>query len=118
MELIDIALSYIWFLTNREKNLLKKNIDSLDKLALLSMEDISSIVGRKSRAVWNGMETKALALRASSIMESKNIKGAVWGSAEYPAMLDLAKRLEEALKEQGEIEILIDDESRDLFNVI
>ena len=37
---------------------------------------------------------------------------------EYPAMLDLAKRLEEALKEQGEIEILIDDESRDLFNVI
>ena len=106
MELIDIALSYIWFLTNREKNLLKKNIDSLDKLALLSIEDISSIVGRKSRAVWNGMETKALALRASSIMESKNIKGAVWGSAEYPAMLATIDDRPYAFFYRGNLEVL------------
>lgn len=77
MDVLDLALAGIGFLTTREKKLLRKNIDSLDNLALLSIEDISSIVGRKSRAVWNGMETKALALRASSIMESKNIKGAV-----------------------------------------
>ncbi|MCI7577420.1 MAG: DNA-protecting protein DprA [Spirochaetia bacterium] len=106
MELIDIALSYIWFLTNREKNLLKKNIDSLDKLALLSIEDISSIVGRKSRAVWNGMETKALALRASSIMESKNIKGAVWGSVEYPAMLATIDDRPYAFFYRGNLEVL------------
>ncbi len=96
----------MWFLTNREKNLLKKNIDSLDNLALLSIEDISSIIGRNSRAVWNGGETKALALRASSIMEAKNIKGAVWGSVEYPAMLDTIDDRPYAFFYRGNLEVL------------
>ncbi|MCQ2241306.1 DNA-processing protein DprA [Treponema sp.] len=87
MDIMDLALSHISFLTNREKKLLKKNIDSLDKLALLSIEDISSITGRKTRGEWNGFHVRAFAQKAELIMESKEIHGSVVGEYDFPAML-------------------------------
>ena len=87
MEILELALNSITFLSNREKNLLKKNIDSLDKLALLSIEDISSIIGRSTKCEWNGPKLKELVKRALSIMESKQIYGVSVTEEHYPAML-------------------------------
>ena len=54
MRVLDIAINSIQFLSLREKILLKKNIDSLSELVILSKEKLSSIVQTKHpRAVWN-----------------------------------------------------------------
>lgn len=106
MDVLDLALAGIGFLTTREKKLLRKNIDSLDNLALLSIEDISSITGRKTRGGWNGSLAKALAQKAEAIMESKDIHGAVCGEADYPAMLGTINDPPYCFFYRGNIEVL------------
>ncbi|MBR1912438.1 MAG: DNA-processing protein DprA [Treponema sp.] len=88
MDLVDIALSSLSFLTLKEKILLKKNIDSLDSLAVLSIKDISSIIGRViNRSVWNGRETSIAARKGASIMESQHIHAVYYKDCNYPALL-------------------------------
>lgn len=106
MELLDLALSSISFLTNREKKLLKKNIDSLDILALLSIEDISLIIGRKTKGEWNGPHIKKIAYKAEAIMDSKNIQGLVLDQDEYPVMLRTINDPPYCLFYRGNIEVL------------
>ncbi|WP_407397446.1 DNA-processing protein DprA [Treponema sp.] len=106
MDTLDLALGHITFLTNREKNLLKKNIDSLDNLALLSIEDISSIIGRKTKGEWNGFHVKALVDKAEATMEAKDIHGVVLGSMEYPAMLGTINDPPYCFFYRGNLEVL------------
>ncbi|MGN0730133.1 DNA-processing protein DprA [Treponema sp.] len=88
MDILDIAISSISFLSAREKILLKKNIDSMDKLALLSIQELSVIIGRNTgRAVWNGKRCRAEAERAFALAEAKEIKAVFFYEAEFPAML-------------------------------
>ncbi|MBQ0039579.1 MAG: DNA-protecting protein DprA [Treponema sp.] len=85
---------------------MKKNIDSLDTLAILSIEDISSIVNRTIKATWSGAENRSLAQRAALIMESKGICGTVNGSEDYPAMLGTISDLPYAVFYRGNLDVL------------
>lgn len=88
MNILDIAISSITFLSAKEKILLKKNIDSMDNLALLSIEELSTIIGRSlGRAIWNGKSCMALAEKSFSLAESKGINSVFYYEAEFPAML-------------------------------
>lgn len=88
MEIIDIAISSISFLTLREKVLLRKNIDSLDNLVILSKSDIGEIVGRVSKnALWNPGETILLSERSWKLMDSLHINGVMYSESSYPALL-------------------------------
>lgn len=113
VDTIDIALASLCFVTTREKKLLKKNIDSLDCLALLSIEDISSIVGRPLRADWDGPYVKALAEKSLGIMESKGIKCSVIGEdygnggVFYPAILGTINDPPYAFFYRSDIQVLL-----------
>lgn len=88
MNILDIAISSITFLSAKEKILLKKNIDSMDNLALLSIEELSTIIGRSlTRAAWNGKACRALAEKSLGLAESKEINAVFYYEAEFPAML-------------------------------
>ncbi|MDE5899595.1 MAG: DNA-protecting protein DprA [Treponemataceae bacterium] len=83
-----VSLARITFLTLSEKLLLLKNLDSADRLALLSMEELSSICGRKIRArSWNGGENMRCAVREAGILEAKRIRSVLYADAAYPALL-------------------------------
>ncbi len=85
---LDLALASITFLSLREKNLLKNNLDSLDALAVTSIEDISSIVGHPIKsASWNVKECVRLAKAAQKIMDSFGITACVHRDSTFPAML-------------------------------
>lgn len=85
---LDLALASVSFLSLREKNLLKNNLDSLDALAVLSIEDISSIVGRTVKtSVWNGRECVRLAEAAGKIMAGFGISASVHRDPDFPPML-------------------------------
>lgn len=88
MDLLDIALASIPFLTLKEKILVKANIDSLDKLALLSIDDISLIIGRViKRATWNAKETVVQVQRGAALMEKQHIETVLYSDGGYPALL-------------------------------
>lgn len=85
---LDLALSSVTFLSLREKNLLKNNLDSLNALAVTSIEDISSMVGRLVKpTVWNGREAARMAMQAQKIMGRFGIRASVNRDSDFPAML-------------------------------
>ncbi len=107
MEILDIAIASISFLSLREKKLLKKNIDSIDKLALLSIDELSSIVSRSlRRVVWNGVKCKALAEKSLAIMNTKDIKGVFCFQEDFPAMLRTIPDAPYALFYRGNLKAL------------
>lgn len=88
MEILDIAISSITFLTLKEKITLRKKLDSLDDLARLSKTDIAALVGRHSRtAVWNAGETICLCQRSLKLMKQLDIFPLSFFDASYPALL-------------------------------
>ena len=107
MNLLDIALSSISFLTVREKLLLKENIDSLSNLAVLSMEEISQIVGRfPKRAIWNPNEVVKIAEQGNAIMENLDIHGVTYEDRDYPALLREISDSPYAIYYRGNIGVL------------
>lgn len=87
MNILDVAISSINFLSLNEKILLRKNLDSLDILAVMSKEEISSIIRRPIKACFDGRVTEKLAVRGWSLMESQGIQGVLYDQKEYPALL-------------------------------
>src|SRR5574344_905448 len=88
MDEILLAIAQISFLSLKEKIILRKNLDSLDKLALMSMEDISQVVGRVVQSTcWSGKQTAAEAKKSAYIMEKMGIRAVLYDEAEYPALL-------------------------------
>ncbi len=107
MDEITLAIAQLTFLTLKEKLVLRKNIDSLDKLALLSIEDISSIVRRAVKPdFWNGQETARLSRQAALVMQKTGIKGVLFEEEKYPALLRETFFPPYALFYRGNIDVL------------
>ncbi|MBQ9494422.1 MAG: DNA-processing protein DprA [Treponema sp.] len=87
-ELLALCISGISFLTFKEKNILQNNIDSLSALAVLSIHDISRIVGRSFRsAQWDGKRAVREAERSARILNAFNITMLPYAQSAYPALL-------------------------------
>lgn len=87
MDVLTLAIASVDFLTLREKILLKKNIDTLEHLAIMSIEEISSIIRRPVRSEWKGKLTANFAERSLKIMDSLGIGCLVYGEKDYPPLL-------------------------------
>ena len=87
MDVLNLAIASIDFLTLREKILLRKNIDMLEHLAIMSIEELSSIIGRAVRSEWKGKWIAALAERSLKIMDALGIACLVYGEKDYPPLL-------------------------------
>lgn len=87
MDILNVAVSSIDFLTLREKILLRKNIDTLQRIAIMSIEELSSIIGRVPRSEWNGRQCAAVAEKSFSIIQVFGIECSVYGDKNYPRLL-------------------------------
>lgn len=86
--LLSLAVSGISFLTFTEKNIIWKNLDSLDTLALLSIDDISDLVHRPCRSSeWDGRKVLKRAEQALRIMDAYRIQGVLHSDPGYPALM-------------------------------
>lgn len=82
-----LALARMTFLAVSEKFILLKKLDSLYDLAVLSIEDISKIIGRKSRASWDARLVLQNAERDLQILEKCSISIVLYSEDAYPALL-------------------------------
>lgn len=84
-----ISLGRITFLTFQEKLFLLKNIDSANTLALLSIEDIETKVGRhiSKKSVWNGKQNLLYAKEIVRICQSMEIEPLFYFEESYPSLL-------------------------------
>lgn len=86
--LLILAISALNFLSFREKVILEKKLDTIGDLAVLSIEDISSMVGRRIRSRWwRGEDCQAMAERSLKLMEVYGIGALVHHHLDYPAMV-------------------------------
>ncbi len=86
--LLILAISALNFLSFREKVILEKKLDTIADLAVLSIEDISSLVGRRIRSRWwRGEDCQAMAERSLKLMEVYGIGSLVHHHLDYPAMV-------------------------------
>ncbi|MBR7063766.1 MAG: DNA-processing protein DprA [Treponema sp.] len=106
--LIDLILAETSFLTFNEKNILKTNIDSLSKLAVLSIDDISLIVRRTFRvSSWDGRKAIESAKRSARILDAFGIKMILHESSFFPPLLKEIINPPYALFCRGEEECLL-----------
>ncbi|MCM1321443.1 MAG: DNA-processing protein DprA [Bacteroides sp.] len=85
---LTIAVSRLEFLSCREKMILAENLDNISDLALLSIEDISVIIGRSLKTkMWRREAVNALVLRDASLLRAYDISVVPFGSEEYPPLL-------------------------------
>jgi DNA processing protein len=82
-----VSLSNLSFLSLKEKNILLNNLDSSSALALLSMGDISRLINRRPRGIWDGNRNRLLAKRTVHIMNTLGITVLLNSDAEFPALL-------------------------------
>lgn len=102
-----IMLQNATFLTLKEKNILFKNIDNSTNLALLSKDDISSIIKRVlNRASWNGTESFETAKKSLHILKVLGIKYTCYDFDDFPAMLREMKDPPYMIFYRGNLEIL------------
>lgn len=88
MDLLDIALSSMDFITCKEKIVLKKSLCCVDELCSITRNDLSYILGRTIKTqLWNGEKTVALAEKDFRILERLDIRGTVFGEDDFPSML-------------------------------
>lgn len=86
-KLFCLVLARMTFLSTFEKLNLVKKLDSLNNLVVLSIEEISTIIGRKSRARWDGKFILNQALQDMYIIEKLHISTVLYTDKEYPALL-------------------------------
>ena len=104
---LSLCLAGVSFLTLREKNILLKNLDSAAALALLSIDDIATLVGRTFRAaVWNGPSYVREAEKAERIIKAFGIETILNGDALYPALLSEAENAPFMLFCRGDVSCL------------
>ncbi len=87
-DILDIALSQITFLSCKEKIILRKNIDNLNELAILSLKDFEKFLHRDIKAKF--FDGKLLAERtrkSAAVMEKLSIGALCFTSDDFPAML-------------------------------
>ena len=85
---LAIAVSYMSFLKPDEKQKLWKTVESIKELALLSISDISKIIGRVFRKCeWFPEEIEKQVAYALKIMKAYNIKSCLQNDVDYPSLL-------------------------------
>ena len=88
MDILDIALSSILFLSFKEKVLVRKQLDSEGDFAVLSSEGLSSLLKREVRSKeWTGGPVLKLAEKSAAIMEKFGIRACRYDDASYPQLL-------------------------------
>jgi len=88
VNLLSLAIASLHFLTFKEKIILQKKLDNIADLAVLSIDDMSVLVGRKIRSrVWNGKDIIRQAEQSAMLMKSFNILCLHYTDILYPAML-------------------------------
>lgn len=107
MDLLDIALSTMSFLTLREKISLKNNIDNLDSLAVLSIEELSLKAGRRVKTFgWNGHDVMVYAKKSACVLKNQQISGFIYTDPDYPALLKEIPDAPYAVFYRGDIGVL------------
>ena len=87
-ELLPLAISAMQFLSFREKLALEEKLDTIGDLAVLSIDDISYIVGRRIRSRWwKGTECQKQAEQSMRLMEVYGIHGVLHHQLDYPALV-------------------------------
>lgn len=75
------------FLTFKEKTVLEKKLDSPDSLAIMSIDDIGSMVKRTfAKAHWNAKYSLEQATKNSILLQKLGISCVFYDSEDYPAM--------------------------------
>lgn len=87
--IFTLSLARISFLTFEEKQILQKNLDSSQSLALLFIEDIESFIHRNvgKSAIWNGEENLRMARNCLYYCELLKIKILPYYDSDYPEIL-------------------------------
>ncbi|MBP3710766.1 MAG: DNA-processing protein DprA [Treponema sp.] len=86
--LLTLCVASVSFLSFKEKSILLNNLDSLSALAVLSIHDISQIVGRKFRnAQWDGTHAVREAEKSARILDAFGITMLLHTQSAYPALL-------------------------------
>ena len=87
--IFHLALGRITFLKFNEKKILAKKLDSSRSLVLLSIEEISKLIGRKitNRVQWNGEENLRMAEQALHYCKTLGIHIILFSDYEYPELL-------------------------------
>lgn len=107
MHEIDIALSLITCLSLVEKLRLKNLLDSLDALSVLSIEDISQMVGRKvTPDFWDAAALCHDARVAQNLMQKLGIQSVLYQDEQYPALLRETLNAPYALYYRGNLSAL------------
>lgn len=104
--LFVLALSRMTFLSLKEKFILLNNIDSLYDLVILSIEDISKKIGRKSRAYWNPSELIRMVKKDLYLIEKMNISFVLYNESNYPSLLKEISDPPFLLFYRGDIKVL------------
>ena len=95
------------FLTAHEKSLLQNNLDSFNRLAVMSNSELSSIIQRDvTRSLWNGSEVLKKAQTAVRLIKALGIKWTFIDSPDFPPMLREMKDPPYALFYRGNLDCL------------
>ena len=87
-EHLTLAISAMQFLSFREKLALEEKLDTIGDLAVLSIDYISYIVGRRIRSRWwKGTECQKQAEHSMRLMEIYGIHGVLHHQLDYPALV-------------------------------
>ena len=106
MEVLDLAIASIGFLSPKEKRKLRGSLNSLDELEHLTGGDLAHIVGRRPRGFWDGKTCSSEAQKSYSVMCSKGIRSTLFFESDYPAMLGTIKDFPYALFYLGNLDAL------------
>ena len=106
MEVLDLAVASIGFLSPKEKRKLRGSLNSLADLEHLTGGQLAGIVGRRPRAFWDGMMCSSEAQKSYSVMCSKGIRSTLFFEEDYPAMLLSIKDYPYALFYLGNLDAL------------
>ena len=106
MEVLDLAVASIGFLSPKEKRKLRGSLSSLDELEHLTGGDLAHIVGRRPRGFWDGKICCSDAQKSYSVMCSKGIQSTLFFESDYPAMLLSIKDFPYALFYLGHLDAL------------
>jgi len=87
-ELLPLALSAMYFLSFKEKVILEEKLDNIGNLAVLSIDDISFLVGRRIRSRWwKGEDAERGAEQSLKLMEIYGIHSLIYHHLDYPALV-------------------------------
>lgn len=102
-----LSLAGISFLSLAEKINLFKKLDSMEQLAIMSIEEISQLCKRKlSRVIWDGKSRILATEREYAILKSKRIKFVSYFESNYPALLRETSNAPFVLFYYGDINVL------------